>query len=656
VSFLVLSVRLQDTSSAEGITHRTPRLRDSDWLRMGNAVAMDGDREFRFSPRPNRAAEITWRPWGEPAFAEARRLGRPVLLSLSAVWCHWCHVMDETSYSDPRVIAAVNEHFVPIRVDNDRHPDVNRRYNMGGWPTTAFLAPSGDVLTGGTYIPPDQMLESLARVKAFFDANQAQIVALEGERASDGAAMARLTGLPVDRDQALATLEGDPDVPGDISAAVALEVVRGFDPLHGGLGAEPKFPQPDVFGFMLAYASLRDAGAPEHVPEGGSAMLRPARVREVVETTLTAMASGGMYDAVEGGFFRYATQRDWSVPHYEKMLEDNARLVLLYLDASLLAEAHDLGDPGLYRSAAEGSIDYLLATLWRRDVPAFGGSQDADEKYYLLDAGGRAELPAPFVDPTVIVDWNALAARALLRGASILGRPELADRALQLLDHLRAVARRGDAMAHWVRPDGTAGDGAPLLGDQTTMAAAFLDAYELTGDHQWLRRARSLAHWTCQNLRAPDGRLLDRLAVPGESAGLLAQPVPALDENAAMAEVVLRLEAYTGETRLRERGLEILAAWATHYEQYGVAASAYAQALLRYLERPSHIVIVGRRDDDEARRLHAAALVARSPLRTVQWVDPSDETDAERLTQAGLPAEPAAAYVCRGQACSLFRP
>ena len=147
---------------------------------------MGGDRDFRFSPRPNRAAEIKWRPWGEPAFAEARRLGRPVLLSLSAVWCHWCHVMDETSYSDPRVIAAVNEHFVPVRVDNDRHPDVNRRYNMGGWPTTAFLAASGDVLTGGTYLPPDQMLESLARVKAFFDANQAKIIALAGERAVTG--------------------------------------------------------------------------------------------------------------------------------------------------------------------------------------------------------------------------------------------------------------------------------------------------------------------------------------------------------------------------------------------------------------------------------------------------------------------------------------
>jgi uncharacterized protein YyaL (SSP411 family) len=185
--------------------------------------------------------------------------------------------MDETSYSDPRVIAAVNEHFVPVRVDNDRHPDVNRRYNMGGWPTTAFLAASGDVLTGGTYLPPDQLLESLARVQAFFDANQPAILALEGERgrAGDGDALASLAGVPPDLEQTLASLEGDPDVPGDISAEVALQIVRGFDPLYGGLGADPKFPQPDVFGFMLAYGLLRGAGDPEHAPAGASALLRP---------------------------------------------------------------------------------------------------------------------------------------------------------------------------------------------------------------------------------------------------------------------------------------------------------------------------------------------------------------------------------------------
>jgi uncharacterized protein YyaL (SSP411 family) len=621
---------------------------------------MDADRDFRFSPRPNRAGEIRWRPWGEPAFDEARRLGRPILLSLSAVWCHWCHVMDETSYSDARVIAAVNEHFIPVRVDNDRHPDVNRRYNMGGWPTTAFLAASGDVLTGATYLPPDQMLESLARVKAFFDANQAKIVALEGERAADGdgAALARLTGRPLDKDQALIALEGDPAVPGDIPAEVAQQVVRAFDPRHGGIGSEPKFPQPDVYGFLLAYGLLRgDGEAARREPDPDTAA--PARALEVVKTTLTAMASGGLYDDVEGGFFRYATRRDWTVPHYEKMLEDNARLTSLYLEAALAAGEHDLGERELYLRAAAGTVDYLLASLWREDVPALGGSQDADEEYYRLDATGRSGMPAPFVDPTVYVDWNALAARALLEAAPVLGRPEFAEHAVSLLEHLHASARHGDAMAHYLLPGGSAGKGAPLLADQVAVAAAFLDAYEHTIDPRWLRRAHRLIDWTCEHLGAPDGRLVDRLALPGDSAGLLARPVPALDENAAAAEVLLRLEAYTGEPRARERALEILAAWATQYEQYGVAGSAYGQALLRYLDRPDHIVIVGDRADPEAQRLHAAALVAPRPLRTMQWLDPADKDDARRMAEAGLPGEPgtaAAAYVCRGRTCALFSP
>ena len=123
--------------------------------------------EFRFSPRPNRAHEIGWMAWGDDAFARARAENKPILLSISAVWCHWCHVMDETSYSDPTVIAGIAERFVPIRVDNDRRPDVNARYNMGGWPTTAFLAPDGTLLTGATYLPPDQMQRAIDEIARF---------------------------------------------------------------------------------------------------------------------------------------------------------------------------------------------------------------------------------------------------------------------------------------------------------------------------------------------------------------------------------------------------------------------------------------------------------------------------------------------------------
>jgi uncharacterized protein YyaL (SSP411 family) len=598
---------------------------------------MTGGRdEFRFSPRPNRAAEIAWRPWGEEAFAEARRLGRPVLLSLSAVWCHWCHVMDETSYSDPRVIEIIDRHYLPVRVDNDRNPDVNRRYNMGGWPTTAFLTGSGEVLTGATYVPPDQMVLALERVRAFFEEHRHELAALEAEpAATDGEPMQDL--IASDAAGGESAFAGDPGAPGDLVDEVALAVVRAFDPLHGGIGKEPKFPQADTFGFLLAYAGLRDGGA--------SPLLAPARLHEVLRVTLTRMAAGDVYDRVGDGFFRYATQRDWSTPHYEKMLEDNARLALLYLDAWLAARSAgeetastgepvgSLGDADSYRRTAEGVLDYLLDTLWQGDPPVFSGSQDADERYYRLDAEGRGALDAPFIDTTVYVDWNALAAQALLRGASVLGSPGLAERAVALLDHLWDHARRDGALVHYLTPDGGQGATGPLLTDQAAVAAALLDA-----------------DWVGERLGAADGRIVDR---PPQTAagGLLAQAVPALEENALMADVLLRLESYTGDRRRRERAVSLLAAWVPAHAQFGVGAAPYAATLLRCLERPDHLVVVGAPDDDETAALHAAALAAPRPLRTVERLDP--HADGEQLAARGLPADEAAAaiYVCRGASC-----
>jgi uncharacterized protein YyaL (SSP411 family) len=627
---------------------------------------MQGDADFRFSPRPNRAAEIEWRPWGESAFTEARQLGRPIILSLSAVWCHWCHVMDETSYSDARVIARINEAFVPVRADNDRNPDVNRRYNMGGWPTTAFLAANGDIISGATYLPPGQMLQALERVHEFFEANRTALLALEttehAHAADAEAAMAHLGGAP----RVAAATEGvgdEPGLPGDIPAEIALEIVRSFDPLHGGLGTEQKFPQADAFAYLLAFAAVRRED--ERIPA--------ARIRHIARTTLTNMATGELYDDVAGGFFRYSTRRDWSEPHYEKMLEDNARLAILYLDASEVAAGDDggaLGSASFYHDVAEGIVDYLLATLLRADAPCLGGSQDADETYYGLAADARAQLADPFVDPTVYVDWNALAASAFLRAATLLRRPDLTARALELLDYLWTHARRGEAMAHYLVAAGTAaraaegqpeeqaaiplvpGPGAPLLADQTAVTATLLDAYEVTGERIWLERALELAGWACQWLRAPDGRFLDRLALPGQSAGLLAHPVPALEENAVMAECFLRLAVYTDDGPHRARALDILAAWAAQYTKYGVAAGAYGSALLRYLERPDHLIVLGGRADPATRRLHAAALAAPQPLRTVQLLDPADPADAARIARADLgDTGGPGVYVCRGTSC-----
>src|SRR5918911_846928 len=187
--------------------------------------------EFHFSPRPNRAAEIKWRDWSPDAFEEARQQDKPILLSISAVWCHWCHVMDETTYSSQPVIDLLNSEYVPVRVDNDVRPDINQRYNMGGWPTTAFLTPQGDILTGATYLPADQMVDALARVASYYRQNKPEIVArvLEGRKRAGtvvASSAGRLDEGLVDR------------ILGNVESS--------YDPTYGGFGNAPKFPHTDA--------------------------------------------------------------------------------------------------------------------------------------------------------------------------------------------------------------------------------------------------------------------------------------------------------------------------------------------------------------------------------------------------------------------------
>jgi len=356
--------------------------------------------EFHFSPRPNRAGEIAWRPWGDAAFAEARAADKPVLLAISAVWCHWCHVMDETSYSDDEVIRAINERYIPVRVDNDQRPDVNRRYNMGGWPTTAFLPPDGEILNGATYVPPETMRHYASQVADLWRDKRDEL-------------LTRLRELRERERDALAQRPGE--LRWEIVDSVGALIRGQYDPEFGGFGREPKFPQPKLLRFVLD----------EHRRTGS------ADTATMLHKTLGAMASGGMYDPAEGGFFRYATTREWQVPHFEKMLEDNAELLALY------AEAHRTFPSAGYDRIVRDVIRWMDAALWRDDVHAFSGSQDADEHYYGLGIEERKRHGAPYVDPTIYTSWNALAASAYLAAGAALNDPDVAHRAPEVMRTLR---------------------------------------------------------------------------------------------------------------------------------------------------------------------------------------------------------------------------
>ncbi len=470
--------------------------------------------DFRFSPRPNRAAEIPWMPWGAQAFERAKSEDKPILLSISAIWCHWCHVMDETSYSETRVIDAINRHFVPIRVDNDRRPDVNARYNMGGWPTTAFLAPDGTTLAGATYLPPQEFERALDEIARFYAEHKDEIVQRAAELHARGG-------------------EHSPHSHDDLSDAVIVglieELERSYDEEYGGFGDAPKFPQPEVHEFLL--------GEWRHS--------RNQRLYEMTARTMISMSRGGMYDHVEGGFFRYSTTRDWSVPHFEKMAEDHAGLLRVLSTLVFFAPTDE------FRATLVSAMGYVRRVLRNPQTGFFAGSQDADEAYYMLALQERRTREEPYVDRTSYTNWTCALAGAQCLVARALDDDTLLAEALQTLDNVadRLVDQSG--LLYHVLAQGGAPEVRGLLTDQVAYARALLDAHEISGEARFLARARSISERVIENFAASGGGFDDRLRTD-DAFGRLALADRPIGENGLFADVLLRLAALAQEARYRD--------------------------------------------------------------------------------------------------------
>jgi uncharacterized protein len=567
--------------------------------------------KFHFSPRPNRANEIRWREWGEDAFREAKETGKPVLLSLSAVWCHWCHVMDETSYSDEGVISFVNEYFIPVRVDNDQRPDVNARYNMGGWPTTAFLTPEGEILAGATYVPPDQMKELLPKVNVHWQSNKDEVVAKASELRQR-----RLTAMSGER--------------GELSSQVFNEILRSvvenYDPVYGGFGEAPKFPHSDAIDLLLyAYRKNRD-------PD----------LLHVARKTLEFMSRGDVFDQEWGGFFRYATRRDWSDPHYEKMLEDNAKLL-----QNLLA-LYRISNDDAHAEPARRTIEYIEWKLRDKERGFFYGSQDADEEFYKLSTEGRERAQEPYIDRTCYVSWNAMMISAYFEASWTLDKAELREVAVGALEFLWNECRDADRGMYRFH-DGSLPQVLGLLGDQAHTAKALLDAQEVTCDSMYLDRAIELARFMLDRfVDRETGGFFD-VWDEVQDVGRLKDRQKSIQDNTVCAEVFLRLHHLTRDEDYRTIAQGTLEAFVSAYPHMGYFAAGYARHVDTLLNPPAEVNIVG--DVSSASELQHAALALDVPARVVQLLDPA--RDRERLDAVSLPAEPApAAYACFGTMCS----
>jgi uncharacterized protein YyaL (SSP411 family) len=398
-----------------------------------------------------------------------------------------------------------------------------------------------------------------------------------------------------------------------------------YDPVFGGFGNEPKFPHSDAIDLLL-HAYLRD---------GDRDALHMAR------KTLDYMCQGGTYDQEWGGFYRYSTKRDWSVPHYEKMLEDNA---LLLHD---LCKLYRISDDDEHRRYIDFTVEYLGTWLSDPGSGAFYGSQDADEEFYPLAAEERTKHPAPYVDKTVYTSWNAMAIVAYLEASWTRGRPDLRDRALTALDYLWDRLRTdSDGMYRYLTVDGPRVPG--LLGDQAWMATALLDAHEVAGRESDLDRARAIIDLMIERLGAADGGFYDTPDAH-ETLGRLSMRQKPPKENAVAAMALIRYARVMHEDSYEGIARRALEQFGGIVESQGYFASDYARAVDMLLNPGADVKIVAVAADG-AGPLRAAALALQVPDRTIRVIDPSDET---ALAREALPAAPApAAYACYGTLCS----
>ncbi len=593
---------------------------------------------------------IRWRSWGTDAFQQAQEANKPIFLSISATWCHWCHVLDEESFTHPEIIRRINADFIPIRVDSDKRPDLNSRYNMGGWPTVAILDPQGELVTGGTYMPPGQLLSMLST-----DLSGSSHVSTSRSR-SDPTGRAGKTG------GSLSTLQIS-KVDSSIIETIASFLERVFDRNFGGFGGPPKSPQ--VWAIDLAFHL--------HARTGEKKWL------EMATFTLNNMWEGGLYDPVDGGFFRYSASDDWDSPHYEKLLEVNAQMLSIYLKAYILT-----GEV-TFRTTAQGILDYLFSTLAKAPAPGssnsepwFCGSQSADRDYYGQSEEERVWADAPPLDTTLYTDRNAMAVSALLIAHHVFGDSQYRDRALKLIDFLwEHCYREGQGMFHFCEEpvlglaergsgcggigEATASHGPPhintgslslggYLSDQVHMMASLMDAFEATGIRLYLDRAEALSEGMHHHLwDSEDGGYWD-LPDSLDSLGALKVRIKPFAENAVASMALTRLFHLTGHEIYLKKSESALNYLSMVYGPYKHHAAPFALAMERFLQPPLHVTLVGNREFAQWSELLRAAHLLKSPWKVVLLLD--EAKDRERLQSLGYsPSEKPLAYLCIGKLC-----
>jgi uncharacterized protein YyaL (SSP411 family) len=578
---------------------------------------------------------VDWYPWGPEAFAAARERDVPVLVSIGYATCHWCHVMARETFSDPELAASLNGRFVAIKVDREEHPEVDAACLAAagaftpnlGWPLNVFMTPEGYVFHAGTYSPP-RPAAGHPSFRQVLDAVEEAWVDRRGDVEASAAGLAA----------ALAQATAAEPAPSPVTPAALERVVDQLvayeDRQHGGFGGAPKFP---VAPLLLAALSL-----------GRSPLLdedRRDRVRGIAERALAAMRDGGLRDPVEGGFFRYAVRRDWTEPHYERMLTDNALLLRAYAE---------IGD----RETAAGIVAFLRDVL-RRPGGGFASAQDSESLvdgerseggYYALDAEGRRSQPPPAVDGKVLTGWNGFAIGALAAAGTRLGEPGWIALAVDSAEAVVAAHLRDGALLR-ASLDGRASTAVATLEDHGGLADGLLEVALAAGRPDLARTARALV----------DACLRDgTLVTPGGDPTLAALGVPggsdvtegaAPSGQTAIASAAWRLHLLTGEAHYRDAAAATVGPLAAAALERPIGYGAALGLGVAIAEPVRQVVVVGAEGPlaDAARALPASLFVRLDEDAARAFAAAGFELLEGRTSIAGHPT----AYVCRDFVCRL---
>ena len=651
--------------------------------------------QFSASPYLRSAAHqpIDWHEWGDEAFEKASAEGKPILLDIGAVWCHWCHVIDRESYENPALAAIIRQFYIAVKVDRDERPDVDARYQaaisaisgQGGWPLTAFLTPDGKPFFGGTYFPPED-----AMGRPGFRRILLSIAEAFRTRRADVDTSAKALA------DAVANAEAFRGAKGPLEAGVVDSMVNSiakqFDDRNGGFGTSPKFPHAAAVDLLLERYHSTKAN----------------HLLDVAETTLEKMALGGVYDQIGGGFHRYSVDERWCVPHFEKMTYDNSELLRNYLHGFQVT-----GKP-LFRETANGIIGWVDEVLSDRARGGFYASQDADqtldddgdyftwsvaevrqtlspeaarvvEVYYDVEPRGemhhnpaknvlwiahtveqvahqvgaseaetrlllqrakekllaaRRLRPTPVIDTTIYVGWNAMFVSAYLEAGRVLGRADCVEFALRTLDRLLAEGwDENKGFAHRIGATEPAGASAlrleGSLDDHVFAGLALLDAYEATLDPRYFQRAERTLQLTIERFGDPDeGGFFDRAkdAAPMRGLDIRRKPLQDSPTPSANSMAVILLERMHGLTgnALYHRWAELtLESFAGIAPKFGLFGASYALGALLHQRHTLQIVITGAADDPQAQALEKAANSVYRFGKSVLRVTPEKQSAAK---------------------------